>query len=84
MGYSDRYLLMALMQEALFLAVLGYIPGFALSIGLYQLAYVATMLPIGMTTSRAITVLVLTVVMCFTSGVIAMRKLQSADPADMF
>lgn len=84
MGYSDRYLLGVLMQEALFLAVLGYIPGFFLALGLFQLAYVATLLPIGMKLNRAILVLVLTIVMCSLSGAISMRKLQSADPADIF
>jgi putative ABC transport system permease protein len=84
MGYSDRYLLGVLMQEALFLAVLGYIPGFFLALGLFQLAYVATLLPIGMKLNRAILVLVLTIAMCSISGAISMRKLQSADPADIF
>jgi putative ABC transport system permease protein len=84
MGYSDRYLLGVLMQEALFLAVLGYVPGFFLALGLFQLAYVATLLPIGMKLNRAILVLVLTIAMCSISGAISMRKLQSADPADIF
>ncbi|CAN1211402.1 ABC transporter permease DevC [Tumidithrix helvetica PCC 7403] len=84
MGYSDRYLLAVLMQEALLLAVLGYIPGFILSFGLYQVAYFATLLPISMTSERAITVLVMTILMCSISGVISMRKLRSADPADVF
>lgn len=84
MGYSDRYLLGVLTQEALFLAVLGYIPGFILSFGLYQIAYAATLLPIAMTLERAGSVLVLTIIMCSVSGAIAMRKLHSADPADVF
>lgn len=84
MGYSDRYLLGVLMQEALLLAVLGYIPGFLLAMGLFQIAYAATLLPIGMKLPRAILVLILTIVMCVISGVISMRKLQSADPADVF
>jgi putative ABC transport system permease protein len=84
MGYSDRYLLGVLIQEALLLAVLGYIPGFAVAVGLYHVTHIATLLPIGMTLNRAITVFVLTVVMCSASGAIAMRKLQSADPADVF
>lgn len=83
-GYSDRYLLGVLTQEALFLAVLGYIPGFILSFGLYQLAYAATLLPIAMTLERAVSVLVLTIIMCSVSGAIAMQKLRSADPADVF
>ena len=36
-GYSDCLLLGILSQEALFLGVLGYIPGFILTIGLYQI-----------------------------------------------
>ncbi|MDY7022200.1 MAG: ABC transporter, partial [Cyanobacteriota bacterium] len=44
----------------------------------------ATALPIYMTVSRAITVFILTLIMCSFSGIIATQKLQSADPADMF
>ena len=84
MGYSDRYLLLTLMQEALILAVLGFVPGFFLALGLYQVTFAATMLPISMTSNRAVTVMVLTIVMCFISGAIAMRKLRAADPADVF
>jgi putative ABC transport system permease protein len=84
MGYSDSYLVGVLIQEALILAVLGFIPGFIISIGLYSVAAAATFLPIGMTLSRAMLVLTLTIVMCTASGGIAMRKLQSADPADIF
>lgn len=84
MGYNDRYLIGVLIQEALFLAILGYIPGFFLSWGLYQLTYAATMLPIAMKLERAVFVLLLTIAMCSVSGAIAMRKLRSADPADVF
>ncbi|MBF2007911.1 MAG: FtsX-like permease family protein [Chlorogloeopsis fritschii C42_A2020_084] len=84
MGYSDRYLMTMLMQEALLLAVLGFIPGVVLSIGLYQITYAATLIPIGMKLNRAIFVLLLTIVMCSSSGAIALRKLRAADPADMF
>lgn len=83
-GYGDRYLFIVLLQEALLLAVLGYIPGFLLSIGLYQLAYAATLMPIGMKLERAVFVLIMTFVMCSVSGAIAMQKLRSADPADVF
>jgi putative ABC transport system permease protein len=84
MGYSDRFLLNVLLQEALILAVLGFIPGFVVAVGLYQITYAATLLPIAMTVNRAVMVFLLTVVMCSMSGAIAMRKLQAADPADIF
>ncbi|WP_414582527.1 ABC transporter permease DevC [Scytonema sp. PCC 10023] len=84
MGYSDGYLLGVLFQEALLLAALGYIPGFLIAIALYQLTYAATLLPVGMTLARAIIVFIITIMMCSFSGAVAMRKLQSADPADVF
>lgn len=84
MGYTDRYLLLVLLQEALLLAFLGYLPAYILSFGLYQVTYAATMLPIAMKLERAITVFILTIIMCTASGAIAMRKLRSADPADVF
>jgi putative ABC transport system permease protein len=84
MGYSDHYLVGVLVQEALILAVLGFLPGLVLSTGLYFVARSATLLPIGMTVSRAAMVLALTIVMCTVSGGVALRKLQAADPADVF
>ena len=83
MGYTDNFLLGVLIQESLLLAVLGYLPSVALAFGLYQLAFSATMMPIAMTTRRAVTVLILTIVMCSISGAIAMRKLRTADPAEI-
>jgi putative ABC transport system permease protein len=84
MGYRNQYLLAVVFEEAIILAFLGFIPGFILPIGLYQLAANATALPISMKASRALLVLILTIIMCAISGAIATRKLQSADPADMF
>jgi putative ABC transport system permease protein len=84
MGYHNSYLLGIVFEEAIILAFVGFIPGFLLPNILYILAVKATALPIYMTLSRAILVLSLTVVMCMLSGAIATRKLQSADPADMF
>ena len=84
MGYNDLYLMQVLGQEVLVLATLGFIPGFALSFGLYSLTYTVTALPVAMKTGRAITVLILTLVMCSASGLIALKKLRSADPADIF
>lgn len=83
-GYTQNYLLTVILQEAFMLAVLGYIPGFACALFLYQVARDATLLPVFMSSYRAIMVLILTILMCFISGVIAMRKLRSADPADIF
>lgn len=84
MGYRNSYLLMVVFQEAIILSILGYFPGFALGLGLYNLTRGATNLPMVMTLTRAVIVLVLTIIMCCISGAIAVRKLQAADPADIF
>jgi putative ABC transport system permease protein len=84
MGYNNAYLLSVVFEEAVILAVLGFMPGVGLPLVLYQLASKATSLPIFMTLSRVVLVLMLTLVMCMVSGAIATRRLQSADPADMF
>ncbi|MEM9540983.1 MAG: ABC transporter permease DevC [Cyanobacteria bacterium P01_E01_bin.42] len=84
MGYTDFYLLKVVFQEAIILALVGYIPGFALSNLLYFLTANATALPVFMDVAKASTVLILTFVMCVGSGAIAVRKLSAADPADIF
>lgn len=84
MGYRNQYLLAIVFEEAIVLAFLGFIPGVIIPIGLYSLAAGATALPIAMTAARAANVFILTVAMCVFSGAIATRRLQSADPADMF
>ncbi|MEG3895633.1 MULTISPECIES: ABC transporter permease DevC [unclassified Microcoleus] len=84
MGYKDIYFLTVVFQEALILAILGYLPGFGVSMLLYNLARSATSLPMYMTLMKAGTVFAMTVVMCSVSGAIAVRKLQAADPADIF
>lgn len=84
MGYRDRYLLWIVMEEAIILAALGFIPGLGLALGQYALIRNAAALPIAMTASRLLLVFCLTVIMCGASGLIATRRLQSADPADIF
>lgn len=84
MGYKSRFLYSVVLQEAFILAVLGFIPGFALCLGLYKLVRDGTSLPMFMTIDRVTTVFVLTLIMCVISGGIAMRRVQAADPADIF
>jgi len=84
MGYKNSYLLLVVFQEAIILAILGYFPGLSLALALYNLTKGATNLPIVMSLGRAVMVLILTIIMCCISGAIAVRKLQAADPADIF
>ncbi|MHC5733480.1 ABC transporter permease DevC [Nostoc sp.] len=83
-GYTQNYLLTVILQEALLLAVLGYFPGIVFAFFMYNSARNATLLPVFMSFERATMVLILTMLMCIISGAIAVRKLRSADPADIF
>lgn len=84
MGYSNQKLLGVVLQEAAILAVMGFAPGFLASLGMYAALSHMTKLPVNMRPNVAAQVFVLTVAMCSISGAIASRKLQSADPADVF
>jgi putative ABC transport system permease protein len=82
-GFKNTYLLNLVFQQAGVLAVLGYIPGFAISLGLYDVASNATRLPVTMDIGKMLVVFISTVSMCFISAFFSMLKLRSIDPADV-
>jgi putative ABC transport system permease protein len=84
MGFRDRYLLVVVFQESLILAALGFIPGTAIALGIYRITNIATMLPMAMDLGRIVFVFILTAIMSSFSAAMAVRKLQTADPADIF
>jgi putative ABC transport system permease protein len=84
MGFRDRYLLIVVFQESLILAALAFIPGVAIALGIYRITNIATMLPMAMDLGRVVFVFILTAIMSSSSAAIAVRKLQTADPADIF
>lgn len=84
MGYSDRMLLAVVFQEAAILALLGFLPGYGVSIGMYQLLAHLTKIPLTMRSAVVLQVFTATVAMCMISAAISMRKLSAADPADVF
>ena len=83
-GYGNGYLAGVVLCEALILGILGYLPGLAGSLWLFDLTRRATKLPMLVTPERGVLVFGLTVVMCWISALIALRKLRSADPAEIF
>jgi putative ABC transport system permease protein len=83
-GYPNRYLFVIVIQEALILAILGYLPGLGISLGLYEITRRGANMPMIMELSRVFTVLLLTVGMCVFSGLISVQKAITADPADVF
>jgi putative ABC transport system permease protein len=83
-GYKNRFVAGIVLQQAVILAVLGYLPGVAIVYWLYGKAAAATNLPLYITQERAIIVFVLTVAMCAISALMAVRKVRRLDPAEVF
>ena len=84
MGYTNGYLSRVVLQEAAILAVTGFVPATLLTLQLFRMAAEATNLPLILTPWMAGQVLLLTIGMCTFAGLLAMRKIRSADPADVF
>lgn len=84
MGFTNGYLLRVVLSQAFILCILGYIPGFFLALWVYEIATKAIQLKFSMTIGRALMVWSLTLIMCALSAAVAVRKAQSADPADVF
>jgi len=83
-GYRQRFFLGIVFEEALMLALLGFIPGILIALALYAAVAAVTGLPIAMPPTRPLLVLGGTILMCAASGAIATRRLARADPAELF
>jgi len=84
MGYRNRYFIGFVLQEAMFLSILSFIPGLLISLVLYAGLAKATALWMYLTFERALAIFALTAGMCLVSGCMAMRRVLAADPADLF
>jgi putative ABC transport system permease protein len=84
MGYSHRRLYAIIVSQAIYLAVLGYLAGFAVSALLFGVVHEATGLPMDLRATDVAAIFGLTLVMCVSSGLLAARRLASADPAQLF
>jgi putative ABC transport system permease protein len=83
-GYKNRFIASIVLQQAVILGVFGFIPGVAASWFLYGRAAAATSLPLYVTIDRAVFVFVLTLGMCAISALLAVRKVATIDPAEVF
>ena len=84
MGYGPRFFLGIVLEEALVLGIMGFIPGLIVGTAILTLMGSITTLPLAMTPSMAISVFGGTLVFSALSGAIATRRLAAADPADLF
>lgn len=84
MGYEHGYFVRVVFASAFFLTILGFIPGYLLASGLYYLAESQMFMPMPMNPGKILAVFACILSMCFMAGLLAIRKLKDANPADMF
>lgn len=84
LGYPDYSLACVVLQKAGILAGFAYVPATAVTVILYALTTRATGLPLHLEAGRAAVVFVLALLIGSCSGLVALRKIRTADPADLF
>jgi putative ABC transport system permease protein len=84
MGYGDRFLDQVVLEQALWYAALGFLPALGVSLLLYRWIADLALIPLEMTVERVVLVLVAGILMCTVSGWMALRRVKSADPAELF
>ncbi len=83
-GFHDRALQSLVVQQSMWLSLLGFPPGLLLAFILFRLARNATHLPFALSVGQAMLAFCLTFGMCLAAGFLAMLKLRQAQPADVF
>jgi putative ABC transport system permease protein len=84
MGAPDWYIYRVIIEQAMWMAVLGYIPGLGLCLGLGAWTSQTRAIQILINPSLAAVVLGMTVIMCSAAAIFAIQKVTHLDPAMVF
>ncbi|MBL8639140.1 MAG: FtsX-like permease family protein, partial [Alphaproteobacteria bacterium] len=84
MGFKNSYFVKAVMTSAVTLATLGFIPGAVIIYGLFHLIESTIYIQMPMPVSFVLFNFALIIVMCLGSALLAVRKLKSSNPVDIF
>lgn len=84
MGYRSSYLTLTVLVQAVLLAIGGFVPAVIIADMLYALTEREAYLSMNLTPGLAGFVFLLSLGMCVVSAVLSMRKLATADPADLY
>lgn len=84
MGYPERFFAGVVLKQSFILSILGFLPGTGISWLIYRYTAANTGYTMDLSLERAGAALVLTVFMCTMAGLLAMRRLGRADPAELF
>lgn len=84
MGYGNHYIRLVVVSEGWLLGVVGFVPSLLIGSGIQKVLGFVTGLPVRFSVNGALLVLVLSVGMCTLAGLLAVRKVEHVDPAELF
>jgi putative ABC transport system permease protein len=83
-GYSATYLSAVVLNQGLLMGASGFVPGLIISAAVYSIVAHMTGLPMDLTPGQIVVTFLITLLMCTGSGLLALRKVKEADPAEVF
>lgn len=83
-GHSDRFLGRTILVQGMIYALSAYLPALVVSVFLYRATERIANIPMRMTLTNLAIVLALTVGFSLASGLLTLRRLHSADPAELY
>jgi putative ABC transport system permease protein len=83
-GYGNYYLIGSVLRQAFLTGLSGYVPAWLLCLVVYRVIGAIALLPLHMTLQLTLVSLALTLGMCLLAGAIAIRRVITADPAEIF
>jgi len=84
MGFNDRFLRRVVVEEAAWLSIIGFFPGVAFSYLIYSIIELRTGILMFFSPGRILLILFFTVSMCIIGGLIAVKRVTAADPAELY
>ncbi len=84
MGASDQFIYRVIVEQGLWMAILGYLPGMAICLGVAAWTAKSQGIVILITPTSALAVFGITVAMCIGSAFFAIQKVTRVDPAIVF
>lgn len=84
MGHRPGFISGIVLNEALFLSLIGYLPGLVISYFLYAGIQHYTQILMFLNPPRILLILALATGMCVFAGRLALRRVHAADPADLY
>jgi len=84
MGASAGMIYRVIIEQALWMAILGYLPALIICVGLAHLINSSQGLLLLITPDSAIAIFLLTIIMCIGSAIFAIQKVNRVDPAIVF